>query len=220
MKTLLFAPCYLDGDDRLVRNLKWLSYYRDLKGTLKYDDIYMVDNASSPENLKKLEPHWVPDLHIHKRHIHFARWQEHAYAYWYVAFRNALEFAIENNYDKIIHVDTDVYLLTPKICDYVNNSNTGWISFWSEIHKYPDSTFQIINKDQFQNALQFYKEDFLEFYPYDLAETRIPFTKVERQFVGDRYGDFDNRKQTPEMDFYGQCLVSNKLVFNIQEKVK
>mgnify|MGYP003577213788 CR=1 FL=1 len=84
---------------------------------------------------------------------------------------------------------------------------------WSDIHKYPDTTFQIINKDQFENALQFYKEDFLAFYPAELAETKIPFTKVEPQFIGDRYGDFDNRKQTDKMDFYGQCLVPNILVF-------
>ncbi len=211
MKTLLFAPMFLDEGDRLERNLKWLEYYKDIKQYLNYDHIYFVDNASKQSNIDIIKKHH-PDIEINQCRVHFKRLTNNAYGYWYRAFSKAVKYAMDNNYDKIIHMDTDVFVLNSKICDYVNNYNNGWMAFWCKMHNFPESTFQIINKDQFQNAYNFYSEDFLEFYPYGIAETRLPLTHIEKRFNGDRFGE-KQIEQQDNMDYFGQCPVKTKMMF-------
>jgi hypothetical protein len=211
MKTLLFAPMYLDDNDRLERNLKWLRYYTELKGKLHYDEIFLVDNASSQENINQVLQEF-PDVKIHRCKVHLGRPTTNAYGYWYSAFGIAARYAKENGFDKIVHADSDVYLFTTEICDYVNKFNSGWVSMWCEMHNYPESTFQMIGKDQFDNVYNFMTRDFLEFYPNDMAETRIPWTHVEKSFKGDRYGE-KRMQQEDWMDWYGQCEVKTQMKF-------
>lgn len=218
MKTLLFAPLFLDEGERLLRNTKWIDFIMDLKnkGFLHFDEILYVDNASGDEKLKQFEKHIEQyknvTITIIKCKTRLSRWSQHAYGFWYSAFGKAAKYAIDNKYEKIIHIDTDVYLLKPRICDYVNNFTTGWLCFFCPMHNYPESTFQLIGKDKFETMYEFMTRDFLEFYPNDLAETRIPWTHVEKNFVGDRYGE-RNLQQTPDMEFYGQCAPSTKMEF-------
>lgn len=212
MKTLLFAPMFLDEGERLQRNLKWLSYYTENKDIVKYDHMYFVDNASKQENIDTLK-RLYPNIEILQRKVHLPRWQTHAYGYWYVAFAKAVEYAIKNGYDKIVHIDTDVYLLNQRICDYVNGLSTGWTAFWCEMYNYPETTFQVICKDQFENAHRWFTEDFLKFYPNDIAETRIPWTHIEKGFKGDRYGE-KVLQQDPSMEWYGQCAPITVMRFN------
>lgn len=219
MKTLLFAPLFLDEGERLQRNIKWFDYYIPLRNKeLNFDHIHMVDNASSQEKLDKFIQHIKPScgkdfsVSINRRGKRLIRWSAHAYGFWYRAFAFGIKYAMENGYDKIVHIDTDVYVLNQKICDYVNKLDSGWTSMWCEMYKYPESTFQIIYKDQFELAHRWFTEDFLEFYPTDIAETRIPWTHVEKGFVGDRYGE-KNLQQTDEMDWFGQTPVNTPMRF-------
>lgn len=211
-KTLLFAPCYLDEGERLERNLKWLRYYKPLKEKLGYDEILLVDNGSSQSKLHTLIDENIQDLSIKHFPVHLPRLTQHAYSYWYFAFGEAAKYAIDNGFDKIIHIDTDVYLFTDKICEFVKNTNHGWTSMWCEMHKYPESTFQIIGADYLLAMKNFMTRDFLAFYPYDLAETRIPWTHIEKGFKGDRYGE-KMLQQADDMHWYGQCPVNIFMTF-------
>lgn len=218
MKTLLFAPMYLDGNDltgssRLERNIKWLEYYIPLKEKLGVDDILLVDNNSSPENLKVLKAKF-PEVSVKQNQVHLTRLTVHAYGYWYRAFSQAADCAISWGYEKMIHLDTDVYVLNDKFANHLKLIETGWTSFWSPIHKYPDATIQIICGDHVDKMKKFMSEDFLRFYPYEYVDDKMPLTHVDRSFNGDRWGDYDARPQDPSMDFYGQCPVSLKMEFN------
>jgi hypothetical protein len=204
----------LNEGERLQRNIKWLNYYLPMQNKeLNFDSIYLVDNSSSKEKLDVLKSQFKnAPIEIYERKVHLPRWKTNAYPYWYVGFAKALEYAIKNEYSKILHIDSDVYLLNKNICDYVNNANTGWIAFWCSMYNYPETTFQIINQDNFQLAHRWFTEDFLEFYPEDIAETRIPFTYVEKKFNGDRFGE-KLLQQNDSMDYYGQCPVDITLKF-------
>lgn len=212
MKTLLFAPCFLDEGDRLERNLKWLDYVKDLKD-LKYDHILLVDNCSSQEKLNKIiEKH--PNISIVSCPTNLPRLQPHGYGYWYRAFRVALEFCLVHGFERIVHIDTDVYILNKRLTDYLNNLETGWTGMYCKMHNFPETTVQVICKDNFESALTYFTEGFLKFYPYDMAETTIPWTHVEKGFKGDRYGERE-LPQTPDMEWYGQCPVSIKMTYNV-----
>lgn len=218
MKSLLFCPLFLSEGERLQRNLKWIDYIFSIKQYLHFDEILMVDNASNPEDLLKFENHieqyrkQVP-ITIIKCKTRLFRRTEHSYGFWYSAFGKAARFAKENGFDKIAHVDSDVYLLNKRICDYVNDFKEGWLAFWCQRHNYPETTFQLIGKDKFDEMYEFMTRDFLEFYPNDIAETRIPWTHVEKGFNGDRFGE-GRDVQRSEHEWYGQCPVDIVLRFN------
>lgn len=214
-KTLLFAPCYLDEGERLQRNVKWLNYYDSLADNLDYDTILLVDNASSKENLWKLQARTAPIFYITiENEVHLPRLKSNAYGYWYYAFGQAAEYAMKNNYDKILHIDTDVFLTSQKIVDWCNNTNSGWVSQWCFKYNYPESTFQIINKDSFEKMHKFMTRDFLAYYPNDMAETRIPWTHNEKSFNGDRFGEYGVMPDLTKIDWIGQTPVNWEMKFN------
>ncbi len=216
-KTLLFAPCFLDEGERLQRNVKWLNYYNELADNLNYDEILLVDNGSKPESLWKLQARTLPlnvPLTIEEHDVHLPRIKSNAYGFWYYAFGQAVKYAMKNNYEKILHCDTDVYILNQKMIDWCNNTNTGWTSLWCSMHGFPETTFQIIGKDQFKNAHKFFTRDFLEFYPFDIAETRIPWTHIEKGFNGDRFGEKPNKPDFSKIDWTGQTPVDWEIKFN------
>ena len=216
MKTLLFAPLFIDGFERFERNKQWLDYMGKWASRLNYDELYYVDNASNICYLFEFEQLLTPNIKIHKFYSRLLRNTHNAYGYWYSAFAQAIKYAKQNDFDKIVHIDTDVYLLTPQIYEYVNNIRSGWSCFWSEIHQFPESTFQIICKDQFNQAETFFTRDFLKFYPDAMAEKEIPFTNVIKQFKGDRYGE-KGLEQSNDMDYYGQKPNNINLVFNAKD---
>ncbi len=218
MKTLLFLPLFLDEGQRMERNLKWLDFIVPLKDLIGFDEILFVDNASGIEKLKEFENKIKKfekkvKITVIKRQIRLTRWKANAYGFWYCAFAKGTKYALENNYEKIIHIDSDVYPLNQKICTYLKNLNLGWSSLYCFCHNFPETTLQVICKDQFELAHRWFTEDFLEFYPEGIAETRIPWTHVEKGFNGDRFGE-KNLPQTPEMDWYGQCPVNIPMRFN------
>lgn len=215
MKRLLFAPLFLDEGERLQRNIKWIDYIFSIKQHLEFDEILFVDNASS-DNLNIFESHikkYNFPITIIKCDVRMSRRTSHAYSYWYRAFAKGIKYAMDNNYDALVHIDTDVYLLNNKMTDWVNSQNTGWVCQYCSMYNYPETTFQIICKDQYEKAYKWFIEDFLEFYPYAIAETKIPFTHIEKSFNGDRWGE-KQLQQTKEMDWFGQCPVDTEMKFN------
>lgn len=213
-KTLLFAPLFLDEGDRYQRNIKWLDYMFSIKQHINFDEILFVDNASAllPKFKEEIKKYNFP-INIIECKVRFTRMTIHCYGFWYRAFARGTKYAIDHNYDKLLHLDSDVYLLNTKITDWCNKQNTGWVVPYCHVYDYPETTFQIICKDQLQNAEQWFREDFLEFYPYDLAETRIPVTIVDKTWKGDRYGE-QGLQQTSDMDWYGQLAVKTEIKFN------
>lgn len=221
MRTLLFAPCIVDTEERLQRNIKWLRYYAPLKDKLGYDRILLVDNASPPEFLSRLEKEIETlgiDARISKKKIRLERIKTDAYGYWYRAFGDAAYYALDHGFDKLIHIDTDVFVFTDKICEYIKNQHyldsPGWIGFWCDIHKYNETIFQVCTgRDNLDNMYQFMTEGFLQYYPFDIAERKVPFTHIEKNFTGDRYPERGKIVQEEKWDWCGQCPVSMKVTF-------
>ncbi len=222
MKTLLFIPMFLghnkiDGEPWLVRNKKWIDYYIPLKEKLGYTEIFIVDNASNEDNLNEFKEYIkkyesVCEITIMEKKIHLPRLSILTYPYWYRAFAEAANYGIIFDFDKIISIDSDVFLFSDRICTYIKNTNTGWNTFWCQMHGFPESTIEIIGRDKFHEMDEFMSEGYLKFYPTLPAETQIPWTHVEKSFIGDRYGE-KNLPQDPSWDYAGQCPNEMKVTF-------
>lgn len=222
MRSCLFSLCYLEGQDasggsRLLRNIQYLNYYLSIQDEIGFDSIWLVDNASKIEDLAMLDAHVydVDDkykkLLIGRREVMVARFQNHLsrigvfdYPYCWRGLYYISELIHTFNYDKIICIDTDGYVLSRRLATFIREMDTGWQTFWCPKWNFPDSAIHIINRDAFSNYFAFLakKNGFMD-YKGVCMEKALPFTHVHRQFICDRFGE-DKVPQSKGMDFYGQ----------------
>lgn len=212
--TLLFCPLFLDEPGRIERNLSWLEFYKPLQHILGFDQILMVDNASSHDNLRIIE-NAHPDVFIIRKELRLKRLPPQGYGMWYRAQAEAANYAKIRNFDRIIHIDSDAYILSKRFAEHLKGIKTGWSTFWCPKHGFPEVNIQVIGNERFADMYRFHTEGFLEFYPYEVAEIKIPFTHIDHHFVGDRYGE-DRRQQSPDMDYYCQAVNDIPLKFDMK----
>lgn len=199
MRTLLFCTSYAETvanwDERWGRWLK-----SNLNSGIKADQILIVDDGSP------IVPTWpdIPVVAAEQPHDLDARVLIHHFADrrgrlvggepfpgWYRSFAHAIIYGILHQFDKIIHIEADAYLISDNAIDFFNQCSRGWIGLWCGRHNWPESTFQIINRDQFDTALAFFSKPYSAHLgePYRPIETLIPYTQVYRSLIGDRYGE-------------------------------
>ena len=122
---------------------------------------------------------------------------------WWRSFSASLDIAKEYNYEKIIHIESDAFLISKRIFDHIDSLKTGWTGLWANKYNFPESCIQVICKDQFDSFRDFASCGSNELSKKGLAEKIIPFTNIERRFVGDRYGEKVN-KQPEGLDYFCQ----------------
>lgn len=212
MKTALITPCYLDDENkwtnnRLMRNVKWLDFHKKLFNKMNVDNVYFCDNASSFEKKRFLKGHESVFLIEYDQHL--PRTGHLGYPYlWRVLYETK---NLMSNYDKIVFLDTDIYLLSDVMVDWYANTNTGWQTLWCEKHGFPESGTWILSKDHYDKFNLFASGDYMK-YNGKCMETFLPFTHVNKQFNGDRWGEGNN--ECPEdADFYAQAHNTRQFMF-------
>lgn len=196
-KTLLFTTSYcVSNQEWTERVYKWYNYYT--KSSLHYDKILILDDCSP------VDPAWneckiITDqftsepeasAFIFKFKNNLGRPAHLDYPGWFRSFSFAARYAYKFNYDKIIHIESDAYLISSSIIDWFNKTNSGWIPLWCSRHLFPETAIQLIGRDQIVN---FYKTTQLPYNTYfrgSTIETCLPFTAVNQSFKGDRYSEY------------------------------
>lgn len=205
MKTVLVSTCWLDNADYMNKTKKWLNYYTDtIYGSIKYDEIILLDNASKFENIRNLID-FYPDVLIQRFTKHLPRGGHLDYPY---AWR-AVDFFIDlfNEYDKIIYMENDFYVLSNKMCSWINNINSGWHSAWCNKHNFPETALQVIVKDS---------EDYRAGHPWSrlngtTMELELPL-QVNKELKGDRHSEYLNT--IPDnVDFSAQVILDMNVKF-------
>ena len=94
-------------------------------------------------------------------------------------------------FDRIIHIEADAFLITDRAIAFFNACDSGWAGLWCQRHGWPETTLQIINKDQFAACEAFFSQPYAAHLgpPYKAPEQLIPFTVVNKDLMGDRYGE-------------------------------
>ena len=226
-KSLLFCTSYFETEETyFLRYKKWISYYSALSFT-DDKDIFILDDGSNlavADNLYNyIEGDITEDTKTEKVNFyHFPERLTQGIAAnsegWYRSFLYSYDIATTLGYDKIIHIESDLYLLSPKICEYINNLNSGWVSFKCPTYQFPESSLQIINKDNYKKFFNFQQEVLakgLWKMSSKNAEWIIPFSRTETRFVGDRYGE-RKVKQNETMDYYAQANLAQNFVFDMK----
>jgi hypothetical protein len=111
------------------------------------------------------------------------------YPGWWRSFQLALDLSEIYGFTKLVHVESDSYLLSTKILKFIEETNSGWTLFWSEHFRLPESAIQIICHDAF-NEFSKIREKGPHGLANQFAENFLPYTQVVKIFTGDRYSDF------------------------------
>jgi hypothetical protein len=103
----------------------------------------------------------------------------------------AAEYAEKYGATKIIHIESDAFLISERIQEYVNNLEQEWTTFWCPRHNFAENNIQIIAGTSVQdfinwkNSIKSYDE-----YKGQFPEFFTPYTNIVKDFKGDRWGEF------------------------------
>jgi hypothetical protein len=214
MKVALTSACYLDGVDqsgssRLERNIRYVKYYQKIQEELGFDNIVLVDNASSPENTEQFMDA-VKDVILIKHMQHLQRGSGYDYPYCWRAL-HTIKPLIHQGFKKFLMIDSDYFVVSGKLAKYLKEANSGWLALWSKKYNFPEAACQVLNEDLFSFFLGYTST------PWErqnglVMETALPFTHIEKGFIADRFGE-SRLPCTKEIDGYGQCPLDIDIEF-------
>ena len=216
MKTVLYSHIYLDCDDvpgyrsadgKSCRRLeRFVNHYHGAW------PIEILDNGSNPESV------WFANDCFKRKDVLIESAQPHlkrGHLLDYPAVWRAYNFipTLFADYEKVIFVATDAYMLSQRLADYVESLDSGWTALWSPKYKYPATEIQVIVR----GASPF--EEWAANLPPPEAGERpeeelVPLTHVEKGFVGDRYSEYNESENVPpiaDMDWIGKFLTRSTL---------
>jgi len=199
MKSFVFCTAWANSENRW-HNLygRWINYLEN--SNLDYDQILMIDDGSpflptwngvaiiNEGNLpEQLPPEKAVIYHFNNNLGHFYTESPG----WYRSFMFAAEYAEKYKFDRIFHIENDAFLISERIHNYVNGITEGWNTFWCPRHNFAENNIQIIAGSSIQTFIDWKNEKV----PYDKykgtpAEFWTPYTNINKEFYGDRWGEF------------------------------
>lgn len=197
--TLLLTCSYIQSD--IKRVLKFWKYYSKIFPNIR---IYN-DGPLEKEILDKLPRKLRESLYCFETHL--GRSSIVKFEGWWRSFRTGV---LENtNWNKIVWIETDCYVLSKNLFNYLDESNNGYISLYSKNYIFPDSSIQVINKDKYYLIEHTNSQP-----PNDIIEKILPFTHIEKQFIGDRHEDYiwEEHIKIEEQDYFCQCATDLDIV--------
>jgi hypothetical protein len=194
-KTLIFCTSY--GDSEKVWTTRYRLWVNAIRGgAIVYDHVLLVDDASPviPEwpdvsVINAAGPDPIPGgITLFRFNQRLGRQGRTVYPGWYRSFCYAARFSELHGFDKIIHIESDGFIISRRMCDYINAFSEGWVAPAIQSHKMPESAIQVMAGDGAQSFIEFTRIPYSNHVGIDV-ENILPFTHIETAFVGSRYGE-------------------------------
>ena len=203
---LVFCTSYFrNRTDWELRYKRWLDHHRRVFPKeplviINDGSAYLPDESGISIN-SRVEDFEVGDLasifHFQNR---LGRLSTQNFPGWFRNFTFSIVIAKRLNLKKIVHIESDAFILSKGALDFINDTSSGWTAFWCPRWKFPESAFQIICEDNFHSLEQVRSSSFETEYANRIIENSLPFTRVDRSLYGNRYGEF-RRKVPSYADF-------------------
>lgn len=133
---------------------------------------------------------------------------------YYRSLNTMARIALEQNFDKLIYVEWDCWVLSTEMMREIARIDHGLIAYWSPSYLFPECNLIVAGKDQF-SALKLVSERFRskEVAVFeDVPEKAILWTEVRKHRVGDRYPDWESK--LPLNVEYCAQLPNTEIVYN------
>ncbi len=198
MKTLLFCTAYFNGN--LNRYVEWVKYNSRIFPD--YDLLIVHDGPIDKDDMLT----FIKNCHGHITEDNIIYFDEklprndHIFPGWWRSFITATKYYGIKHYDKIIHIESDAYVLSSRMIEWIKNKEESWSVPMTKKYGFPESAIQIICKDCFHLI-----EDLPDEFDFHcIIEMFLPFKFHAVNFIGDRYCETG---QLPpyKVDFVCQC---------------
>jgi hypothetical protein len=200
LKTLIFCTSFAPNQQTWqARHRRWVDAI--LQSTIAHDQILIVDDGSPflpawpglttissadcPTPTATPVPGGVMLYHFTS---HLGRPSLYDFPGWHRSFTFAALYAQAHGFERVIHIESDAFLLTSRLRAYLGGLKTGWVALYCDKYKFPEIAIQAAAGDGVARMAAWAKE------PYETLRGRshellLPYTSVERGFIGDRYGE-------------------------------
>ena len=200
MKTLVFCTSYASNAESWDnRQAIWLRALQ--RSTLHFEQLLIVDDGSTtlpnwtdieivreadaprPEDVQSSAPIL---LYAHTERL--GRQSVFQFPGWYRSFAFGVLYGEAHGFEKIIHLESDAFLVSDRIQRHFNEFTSGWFSVWCEAYQFPEIAIQAAAGDEVAAMAAFVREPYSRL-AGQIHEYLLPFTHIERDFVGNRYGE-------------------------------
>ena len=200
MKTLVFCTSYATSEQIWEhRQAVWIRALQ--RSGLHFDQMLIVDDGST------LLPQW-PDVEIvreadaphpedvqsdaaillYTHEVRLGRESVFQFPGWYRSFAFGVLYGAAHGFEKIIHLESDAFLISDRIQRHFNEFTSGWFAVWCEAYLFPEIAIQAAAGDEIAAMAAFVRKPYSQL-AGQIHEFLIPFTHIERFFVGNRYGE-------------------------------
>ncbi len=200
MRTLVYCTAYADTQ------AAWQSRYRawieaQSRPGIQWDQLLIVDDGSpvlpdwddvaivrefdapSPQEARS-------DAAVVLYHHEFRLGRAALFDFpgWHRSFAFGALYAQAHGFDKVVHLESDAFLVSRRMRRLVDAHRSGWVIPWSERYKFPEIAIQLVGPDQMAAFAAFAAR------PYAVMRHRVhePLftpTHIERGLIGERYGE-------------------------------
>lgn len=224
MQSFVFCTCYINENNpghNVKRYERWINFYLEKLKLLNCQYLFLIDDGSVEINLLQdfamLDPFSLPSTlqkPINCVHFpdHLGRPSQREYRGWWRSFTFAITLAEKYKFDRIIHIESDFLVVSKRMAEYLAANNSGWVSLYSEHFSFPESGIQIISRDCYTSLRQVAKlVKQKDYYLNQSAELFLPFTQVQKRYLGDRFGEvqvlnnwLSKERSLTKLDWLGQ----------------
>jgi hypothetical protein len=215
MATLVFCTAFADSPDSWTfRYGKWLQAVR--QSPLEHAQVLVVDDGSPVDppfaGLQRYAADDLPDARpaADAVHVRFAERLGRAgmfdYPGWWRSFAFAAAYARRYDFDKVVHLESDTFILSRRLSTHVNALSSGWTVFWCPRWGFPETCLQVVGADQLESYWAVSRRPYSELVGHPV-EKLLPFTALESGFKGDRYGEYRTELPT-DADYASQVALS------------
>lgn len=223
MKSIIFCTSYIrDAAAWETRYKRWLDYYQDFP--LDVVKRLMIDDGSPylpSADVIKTVSNTAPLAAVEDENLiirfddNLGRQSIKDYPGWWRSFLHSVEVARELGADKIIHIESDAYILSPRLRNFLDQTSTGWHVLWTQHNNFPETAIQVICRDQFEIFEDFKQKNPTLHFP-DMAEHMLPFTAVNKEFKGDRYSELKRNRGIFKSKKFNSLPIFKLDFFNVQ----
>jgi hypothetical protein len=107
---------------------------------------------------------------------------------WYRSFAGGALRAQAQGFSKALHIESDAYILSARLRDFLRDTETGWHTLWSAKYNFPEIAIQLVGADQIGALAEFVRRPYADIVG-TTHENIFPYTNVAMEFIGERYGE-------------------------------